>query len=655
MPTVRGMARPRRYVLLLLAFCASFALGGADPAVGATAASHSPATFVAGPTPSGTTLVARDTPQGLCLGLHPRPAYADSYCAHPSMDLRNPSYTLGLVGVNGTTGYIYGTVRSPVAAVELVLPSGQRIRVAASSGRYQGRYAARLRFFVAQVPLPKGFRLFRYLRLLDDGGRLLAVTSALEQYADVFGARSSPIAVLQSGRVKNASWRLRAFRRTVLTPVPRDEERFEERTCVDGGPGGIIDGAEVCRRAAVRLGDLSFQVRTHCGAIGTMGVGLVGSRVATVRARFGSGRSRRVRLAAVPAALGEGRAFSVVARNETALRSVAAFDAGGRLLQRLSLNLAPGSLSCGHSGGLDTIGGDLGVYGVTTGFEVPHLRAPALQVRDDDTRICATLGQFSPTGADCFLPPLGSLDFHVLRNAGKSPFVAGVAPGNVTRVDAVFSHGRRVSVPATLNGPYSGRYLGTIRFFSARLPGKVAPEKLEAFDALGHRVASRLVVPDETSVEPPRTLLRGAGGFKVGVGFVHGGSFGSDLCAVSGHGRLSKQARRCGSSFDFSDDDQQLGALSIVARCRPHQIEIGGTLARRVRSVRIATNRGTVRAATARVHLFGRRGQVVLAVVPGNARVRAAIVETSHGTIRRAIRAPSAKSQCGWTADDTRL
>ena len=604
------------------------------------------AVTVAGPTASGATLAAYDAGRSLCLALLERSAQATS-CSDSPPRLRQPGVSSS-DGGSGRRSVHYGTVVPEVAAVELVFRRGRRVRVETAAGEaYRGRYAGRVRFFLAEV---RG-RVAEpyYVRELAADGSLLAVVD--NTFIGFPVGRTTTVA---SGRLRSRRWKAEAFRRRVLAPVPRELERFRVDTCValtgrsDGVPRFVPRRFAVTRRAEACLDtdrsgfqELAVGIDSSCRGLGAVLTGLAPPSVDRLVAVLGDGTRRRVRLHALPERFGEHKAFALVLPPSIAVRRVLGLTAGGNRVDKVELGLPPGSSECGRE--------SLTYLSFFEDLTEPLLpppgpEGPMLLVRDEGVLLCVAIDAFAPDGSDCRRPPLDGYETRVLsRGSASGTLAAGVTPVEVTTVELELDGGEQVRVPtAPLGAPHMSRYDEQVNFFTAKLMGERSVLAARLFDADGRRLQT-LPGPDEPPfAEEPVTLLRGRGGLRLSAGAVSYPPFQRRKLPCLILTRKEEPEQEYCIPVNFA-------VLQVEARCSPRGLVLWGSMRPGTRLM-LRTTRGLTRARTVALpRRLGARKLAFLLLVHPRAAPRELIAVRKHAR-RRVLRLPPAASQCGYTA-----
>jgi hypothetical protein len=581
---------------------------------------------VAGPTPSGGQLFAFDQRGDLCLAVRrPGQRLPGSICGDQVPRLRTPTLNFQTFG-RGRPAFAWGVVAPEVRAVEAVFPSGRRISTETSEGAaYRGRLAGRVRFFVAETraePL--------YVRLLDQAGQLLA---AEEMNPDSHDRAAGSVRVAR-GRILGERWRLSAFRRPRLRPLPGDEERIVQETCVDvqhsGGPlSGPSPEVRICADPDGAFGPWNFEVDTACRGVGLAAVGFAPPTARRLVAVLGDGRRVPVPLRELPARFGDERPFLLVLGPRTALRRLVAFESGGS--RTLVTGIAPGISYCPHS--VSSFITSLGLVGG------PRFGpgGPALQVRDEGVLLCATIGQ--PRAADCWHPPLDEGDSRILWHpTDAGTYAAGVLPQQVASVLLEWHDGERLRVETTIEGPYTGRYRGVVRFFTVSLPGRRLLRRVVLLDAAGRQLLSERIHEPPVYDPGPVVVLQGSGGWRLGAGVLRApGSGRRALCLELSPRPLDPEPVGC-----FGPGP------NVQVACRPRGMRMYGRLPKRARTARVETDRGVFDARIAELpSRLGVRGRLYLVELPPAARPRRLVLE-GRRTKTHAVRLPAARAQCGY-------
>lgn len=579
---------------------------------------------VVGPTPSGALLFVYHKRDLLCGGPRRRSARGWSEaCTAEVGQLRDPLISVDRDRAGPTL--VWGFVAPAVATVEIVFAGGSRAIAPTTDGpAYRGRYAGQVRFFMVEAGRDQPL----YARLLGSAGVLLAAIDA----TDGRGAEVRTPRVLSPGRTAGAAWTLRASTNRLLVPLPDDQERIVTRTCVSLTGAARVefcDDPDLPRRP-------KYAIERSCSPVGIQILGLVSPDVGRLVAVLGDGSRRRVPLRLLPHRLGPRRAFALVLDPGTALRRLIAVEADRRRV--LAGGLGPGLVDCPAT---------TSVYSVDA-FALPRdgPGPPALLVRDEETLLCFTIGLPDPRGRDCYRPPLDESQARFdWRSTDAVTFFAGVVPLSVGSVELVFARGERHVVPATLVGPYAGRYRGLIGFVTLALPGRRELRRIALMGTDGQRLLSHPVAGWPSFVRGPRPLLRARGPWRFGAGTVRfPGSARPLPCIQLARGRLSRDFSRCSIGS---------GQVSVNVSCRPRGTLMFGALKPGQRALRVVTDRGVQAARTASLLPLGLPGRAFLIELPGNATPR--VLELRGERTRRLrLRFPAARRQCGYT-DSVRL
>jgi hypothetical protein len=253
----------------------------------------------------GHRLLARDAEADrLCAGVDALRADG-SDCALPAVTAED-----AFLRVSG--GVVGAVLPAEVARVRL--PGGRE--VATVEGAYDGRYAGRVRFLLAEVPDAADTRV----RLLDASGAVIATQSVFDSATRSEPPLAGPVR-LASGR----GWRLEAVRHRNGSCAML-ALRGEERTCLFDVPeaDGALAEVGCAPRVAVIAGMLPRAART-------------------ASAILRGGRTLRARIVRVPRRFGGGRAW-VLPLPRTA--RVKALRIGGA---RFTFPLLPAAEQCGYS------------------------------------------------------------------------------------------------------------------------------------------------------------------------------------------------------------------------------------------------------------------------------------------------------------------
>jgi hypothetical protein len=610
----------------LLACAAAFA---AVP----SAAAQGPAQVV-GPTPSGASLVVFDRDGELCGRVQGSELWDHhAQCGRPSGALRAPFLSSIGTGLGGSVR-VWGVVAPEVARVEVVMEGGVHFATATEAGEaYRGRFAGVGRFFLldtrrhGRAPL----RDAGYLRLLDPQGGLLAIV-------DIgFDVRAGPDVRLASGRFGAVRWRLSAAARRVLAPLPGHEERFGRGLCIDlksRGPTLGRNGIGTCQEAGYPGYDYLPGAGQDCGGLGTSLVGAlpVGTRVVAV---LGSGRRQRLPTYPLPARLGDRVVFGRPLGTRTAIRRLEYAGPGG-LRRTVTLGLAPAQVNCRGFGGSGLLIGYDAAFGTTHG-------RPGLRVKDRGVLLCTSLAGSKLVAADCALPPVTADGARVFSlPEASSTYFAAVLPADVATTEVELDGGPWLSLPATVAGPYTGRYAGAIRFVETQLIGRHAITGVRLLDAQGRLIEKRPGPDPAPFARQPVALLRASTGARLVAGIVARSALGPRHLCLALARRLPDTSRDCGYWWG--------GSIDVSVGCRPRSMVFWGTVGASARSVEIRTDRATVHARMVDLpRAFESKRRAVLAVVPSTATPRKLVVERSGGDKRVRLPMRSAARQCGYT------
>lgn len=639
------MTRPLRTVAALIAWVALGALAPAalsappQPGGWTTYPPHQPETrpapppetprnaaVVAGPTPSGAQLVVFDRKRRLCGDVRrARDDYPMGDCTRPTGRLRSPFLQTEFDG-RGRRAWHWGFVAPEVAAVEVVMRGGLRVTVPAEAGSaYTGRYAGRVRFFVAEGRGERGQEA-RYVKLLAADGSVLAVVEHF--FGD--SVRVGRSVELARGGSAPGRWSLRAFRRRALAPLPGNEERFAEQDCVELRPERGRPLGEVCAHRDFPRQLSAFSEDQACRPVGSVALGLVGPDVRAVRATLGDGRIRGLRLRRLPARYGPRRVFALVLGPQVAVRRIVAVDREGRR-ETVRAGVPPGVARCGDSGSLI----------VSYAYHTPKPAGPlAFTVYDDGVLLCATLGRPAPS-SDCGYPPLHDDDARILvRRAGARTLIAGVLPLQAATAVVELVGGERRRLETTTEGPYAGRYRGMVRFFVLDLPGRRTLRSVRVLDDRGRRIHVQPGDLRARALTRPRLLVPGPGGIALRGRLLRIDPSGTDYPCIW----LAGGGQGLGCGFPTT------GFANLSATCSPRRLFVWGLLRGGSTAVTVETDRGPVRARVVRLpRSLWQRGtrSAFLAVLPAAAAPRALVV-SAQSERRRRLSLPPAARQCGY-------
>jgi hypothetical protein len=588
---------------------------------------------VAGPTSSGARLFVWDQHGDLCGRVvhSPRARFASTACGSAPRTLREPLISIEAQGSKAE--YVWGFVAPEVASVEIVTTRGHRFAAPASKGaRYHGKYAGKLRFFVAQTPERRGEELF-YVRLLDASGALLAAVDP--GYPE--GPSRAGGAQVARGRLADTAWSLRVSRTRTLSPLPGDEERVVAPSCValflsvhahrdfPQTDTSTCDQPDFPRPVDIALS------RT-CGPVGIQIAGLADAGV-RLQAVLGDGTRRRLGLHALPKRFGARRAFALLLAPKVALRKLVAIEGGRRHVE--VDGLGPGVIECPDSSS---------GYFFAFGLSLPKFGdgPPALQLRDNGVLLCATLGLPDPDNADCGRPPLDPDDSWILSQAtDATTTVAGVVPPEVGSAEVVLGNGQRQLVSTAAPGAYSGRYRELIRTFSLSLPGRQEPSRVLLYGVDGKRLASLPIYSPPSFAVEPALLMRSRSGWRLGAGLV---SFGSPARRLA----CLQLVRGAFSSEPFSCAFGPARALRVT--CSPKRTLLYGWLPRKARAVDVVTTKRHLSRRGLPARRLGIHRSAFLVELDANEALRSM---SFRGRKPQRLRTPPAAAQCGYGEDVT--
>jgi hypothetical protein len=640
------MARQRFSAALVAAAAAACLVPGLASAGEPRVPSDAP---VVATSPAGARMLAFDHGRKLCTvflfpGDRRRSGYPD--CEIPRHSLRD--IDLGDAS-DRRHSYHPGLVEPEVAAVELVFRGGRSVRVETSEGAaYQGRYAGKVRFLLAEAD--GGIRggrqtLPRYLRLFDASGALLGIANA----DAISETRVGRPRELGRGSTGGARWSFKAFRLRALAPLPGQEERFVDYSCVAVERLGRLrrrglgypmrSYARSCMNPESRARS-EYGLDRQCGSPGVVLTGIVEPDVRRVVAVLGDGRVRHVALRRLPASLGAARAFALVLPRSVAVRRMLVVKRDGRRVAEGGVG--PGATRCGEDG----------LYAFAFGLQPAAQRGPlALSVYDDGVQLCATLGLPTSRPDECRYPPIDPQDTWILsRTESGRRMIAGIVASDVVKAVATLTDGRRLTLATRPpDAGYTGRYAGAVRFFTLELPEGTGVELIQVVDSRGRRTRALYADAEPIAIGPRRLVVDGPPGLRLRARRerVPGGSpFSTYLCISLGREECS-------------------GALAFFAQvrsdCDPRRLVFWGVLSRPFRDVTVETDRGTFHAHVRplpRLLRTGRAGpprwarfyQPVAAYVvaiPRRARP-SALVLSGRRELRHRLRLPSASAQCGY-------
>jgi len=534
--------------------------------------------------------------------------------------------------VSGSDLVVAGAVPVGVARAEAELVDGRRVGFDTVEGpRYRGRLAGRLRFFVAAMPAadPRD----------DETGGLVAVrfrgADGSPQGiagADHDGARIGPRRVLLREKARGRSITVIGETQRRIAPAAGALDRVEELTCLvtrSRGSGG--GGSTVCHEPGPNRPTLLVFPTSGCDGVRTVVSGFVGDDVTAVRMRLGSGRVREARTRTLRDRHGGTHRYlaTTVPRGE-ALRSVRSVGAEGGY----EIGEAPSGLPCLATGGWFAVASYLFASERGAAARPPagdervaaELDGHRLLVRDAGAdRLCAGLDRLLADGSDCLLPAAFGEDAVGFASAGH---VAAVLPAEVARVR--LPGGREVP---TIEGAYSGRYAGAVRFLLARSSGG-SGDRFRTLDAAGRVIGTLPVIapdaPDEKPVAGPVKVAAGRGWTLSALRH----RFGSCTFLTIGG-----EAEFCLADAPGADE-----AYAVVG-CSPRVAVITGPSARGAREVRAFLRGGrTLRARIVRIPRRLGGGRAWVLGLPRTARVKALGVDGLR------VRFPllPAADQCGY-------
>src|SRR5215210_112382 len=201
--------------------------------------------------------------------------------------------------VSGSELVVAGAVPASVTRAETQLEDGRRVAFDTVVGpRYRGRYAGRLRFFVAAMRAADARD--------DEGGGLVAVRffgvdGTLQGIAganEYEGARVGRWRVLLRERARGRSVTVMSETQRRVAPAPGALDRIEDLTCLvtrSRGRGGGGGGSTLCHEPGPNRPAMLVVPRSGCGGVRTVVSGFVGDAVTAVRLKLGSGKVREVR------------------------------------------------------------------------------------------------------------------------------------------------------------------------------------------------------------------------------------------------------------------------------------------------------------------------------------------------------------------------
>jgi hypothetical protein len=440
-------------------------------------------------------------------------------------------------------------------------------------------------------------------------------------------------------------WRLSALVQRTRAPLPGAPRRsedlpclvlrhasLEEIRCLDGEPGlwRTLDGS------TYDLGANAGPARRRYLLWG------FATRPATALAVvLGDGRRVRVPLRRLPARLRtRARWFAWAPPRSVAVRRVAALNARGRAVGRLSEALPPAAVPGTHVLTLETPFRLAGTATVAAG-PLPGDRRARLLVRRVGARLCADIDRANLDEPACGPPPSRAGEALIAgRGTALGDTVGGIVPADVAEVVLrPTAGGSPVRVATQPAGAGAGPASATLRVFLGQVPFSGLVD-LRLLDATGGTLGTGNVFvayPTRDAVEDAtRPLLRGRA--RGGAGFVLRGDRAALCFAVTapGRARAADGGSTCG-----------LDAVELLVPCRPRLAAVlapaEGRAALRVETADGTTHRGR------RVRLSRDRSVWVVAVALREG-PRAVLWRGLSGRLRRVALGRVPADQCGYAA-----
>lgn len=549
------------------------------------------------------------------------------------------SIVLTWVG-GGERPLVGGAVPAAITRGEAELSDGRRIGFDTVAGTgYHGRYAGKLRFFLAKLPLADRSDL-------DDGGlvavRFFGADGSLQGVtrSEYLGAPVGRRSVLLRESAGRRSTLVVGETRRQIVSTPLQLDRVEEVTCIgvrSSGPYGETGSSTICHDPGPSRPDLAVVPQSGCDGLRTVLSGFVGEAVTAVRIRLGSGRVREVRARTLRDPRGgEHRYVATAVPRGEAVRSISAVgaDAG------YDLGEPPSGLPCRSSNfgvGLYFFGGS-DAERPPTGDEqvVAEAGGHRLIVRDGQAdRLCAGIDHLLADQSDCQLPAVNGEEAF---GFASSRIVAAVLPTEVARVR--LPDGREVP---TIEGGYSGRYAGTVRFLFAEARAGIE-DRFRLLDSAGVVIGTLPAYdPELFSTEPPfssSVRLAGGRGWRLAAARHHYGN----CVTLTVRGDDARCVAMPSERYD--------AGIHAEVSCTPRFALMVGTLPKGIRAVRAVLRGGrTLRARVLRVPRRYGGGRVWVLSVPRAARVRAMRVDGARRRGRSPFTLLPAAAQCGYTVD----
>jgi hypothetical protein len=396
-----------------------------------------------------------------------------------------------------------GAVSADTMTVELTFEGGRVERVpTVPGGAYTGRNAGQVRFFLSTVALAPGADDDpASIRGFDTAGTLIGVISA-----DLPDERRTQI---MRGRAGGVPVRMVATLADTLDPLPLAPDHTHPTLCLEVALGDLVDTPQLaCQDDDY---ELVLGGRRGCGRVPSTLAGFVPAAATSVSVRLGSGRTRSYPARRAPFGL-PGRIVTAVLPPGEAIREVTARDGAGSAMARAKAAVAPpdtsGCRAQDHryaewyaSGGF-VPGPPSALPGTEVAAALPDGSHPLL-IRDSGDDICVRVDSGE---LDCIGPPVGAYGVETFGADPARGVIAAVYPARVAAIDVLYQDGGSERIP-TVEGGYTGRYRGALRFVLAPIPNGRVVIGARALDA-GGRALGTAEVEDEPVDGPTRTLLR---------------------------------------------------------------------------------------------------------------------------------------------------
>lgn len=442
----------------------------AAPASASAAFRPTPASAptVAGPLADGARLVAFDRGGQLCLDVV-RDGEDKTYPDCGSSVPETPFEVRPGVEFGPRPTWHYGVVPAAVAAVEIELSDGGRVRVPTEPGdAYHGAVApAEARFFLAVTP---GNDIARLTRAFAADGTLLGVSES------PFAARTPGDGPPPGARriAGGRGFGVFAHRQRRLAPTPLEPERYDAHRCVTTRTADMGNG-EVCTVGARGLQGKAVLIGHGSSCSATAVAGLAAPGVRRVVLVLGDGSRRSLRTHA-SSPLGRWRGFGARLGAATAVRRYVALGRDGRGLAAGPVRNGPAQGPCSPPRAGAGFATDVGYFSFAVVDGDPRRsRVPGagpLVAYDRGDELCVGPGGVDPA-LDCALPPVEKLGTRISgAHRGGRTLLAGVVAPSVTGVELTLDGGERLTLPAAPDPAYAGRYAGLVGFVSASLPGR---------------------------------------------------------------------------------------------------------------------------------------------------------------------------------------